>query len=78
MGGLTSVFNAADPFVMQYADGFPLDQVAWGDPRWINSPCSLFYPTDPSLNFILHNPWVIDMAGAPRCGYVPQGFGSPT
>jgi hypothetical protein len=22
--------NAADPFVMQYADGFPLDRVAWG------------------------------------------------
>ena len=30
MGGLSSVLAAADPFVMQYADGFPLDQVAWG------------------------------------------------
>jgi 4-phytase/acid phosphatase len=30
IGGLLSVNNAADPFVMQYADGFPLDQVAWG------------------------------------------------
>ena len=31
MGGLQSVaFYAADPFVMQYADGFPLNQVGWG------------------------------------------------
>jgi 4-phytase / acid phosphatase len=30
MGGLHSTIDAADPFVMQYADGFPLDQVAWG------------------------------------------------
>lgn len=30
IGGLLSINNAADPFVMQYADGFPLDQVAWG------------------------------------------------
>jgi len=29
-GGLGSVINAIDPFVMQYADGFPLEQVAWG------------------------------------------------
>lgn len=29
-GGLQSVIDAADPFVMQYADGLPLDQVAWG------------------------------------------------
>ncbi len=29
-GGLNSVINAIDPFVMQYADGFPLDKVAWG------------------------------------------------
>lgn len=29
-GGLLDTVNAADPFVMQYADGFPLDQVAWG------------------------------------------------
>jgi 4-phytase/acid phosphatase len=30
VGGLSSTIDAADPFVMQYADGFPLDQVAWG------------------------------------------------
>lgn len=31
MGGLTQVaLYATDPFVMQYADGFPLDQVGWG------------------------------------------------
>jgi 4-phytase / acid phosphatase len=30
IGGLNLVVNAADPFVMQYADGFPLDDVAWG------------------------------------------------
>lgn len=29
-GGLLTTVSAADPFVMQYADGFPLDQVAWG------------------------------------------------
>jgi 4-phytase / acid phosphatase len=29
-GGLLSTVNAADPFVMQYADGFPLKKVAWG------------------------------------------------
>lgn len=31
LGGLNTVTSdATDPFVMQYADGFPLDQVAWG------------------------------------------------
>jgi 4-phytase/acid phosphatase len=31
MGGLGTVaLYATDPFVMQYADGFPLDQVGWG------------------------------------------------
>jgi len=30
VGGLADVSNACDPFVMQYADGFPPDQVAWG------------------------------------------------
>ena len=30
VGGLNLVNSSADPFVMQYADGFPLDQVAWG------------------------------------------------
>jgi 4-phytase / acid phosphatase len=30
VGGLGTTTNAADPFVMQYADGFPLDEVAWG------------------------------------------------
>jgi 4-phytase/acid phosphatase len=29
-GGLNSTNAAADPFVMQYADGFPLNDVAWG------------------------------------------------
>ena len=28
--GCRITIDAADPFVMQYADGFPLDQVAWG------------------------------------------------
>ncbi len=31
VGGLNSITSyAADPFVMQYADGFPLGKVAWG------------------------------------------------
>lgn len=30
IGGLHSTIDAADPFVMQYADGFQPDQVAWG------------------------------------------------
>jgi 4-phytase/acid phosphatase len=30
IGGLAKTNDAADPFVMQYADGFPLGQVAWG------------------------------------------------
>jgi 4-phytase / acid phosphatase len=30
IGGLHSTIEAADPFVMQYADGFQPDQVAWG------------------------------------------------
>jgi 4-phytase/acid phosphatase len=30
MGGLASVVTAADPFVMQYADGFPTNEVGWG------------------------------------------------
>ena len=30
VGGLSNTIDAADPFVMQYADGFPLEQVAWG------------------------------------------------
>lgn len=30
MGGLDLTIDAADPFVMQYADGFPLEDVAWG------------------------------------------------
>jgi 4-phytase/acid phosphatase len=30
MGGLYSTVTAADPFVMQYADGFPTNEVAWG------------------------------------------------
>jgi len=30
MGGLDSTVSAADPFVMQYADGFPTNEVAWG------------------------------------------------
>jgi 4-phytase / acid phosphatase len=29
-GGLNSMNQAIDPFVMQYADGFPLEDVAWG------------------------------------------------
>ena len=30
MGGLDATVSAADPFVMQYADGFPTNDVAWG------------------------------------------------
>jgi 4-phytase / acid phosphatase len=30
MGGLDSLVTAADPFVMQYADGFPSNDVGWG------------------------------------------------
>ncbi len=30
MGGLDSTVSAADPFVMQYADGFPTNDAAWG------------------------------------------------
>ena len=30
VGGLNAVNSAADPFVMQYADGFPASQVGWG------------------------------------------------
>ena len=30
VGGLSTTLYAADPFVMEYADGLPLDQVAWG------------------------------------------------
>jgi 4-phytase/acid phosphatase len=30
VGGLMSVINVADPFIMQYADGLPLNKVAWG------------------------------------------------
>ena len=30
VGGLTTAQSAADPFVMQYADGMPLEKVAWG------------------------------------------------
>jgi 4-phytase / acid phosphatase len=30
MGGLDSTVSAVDPFVMQYADGFPTNEVAWG------------------------------------------------
>jgi 4-phytase/acid phosphatase len=30
MGGLDSAVSAADPFVMQYTDGFPTNEVAWG------------------------------------------------
>lgn len=29
-GGLVSTLLAADPFVMEYAGGLPMDQVAWG------------------------------------------------
>jgi 4-phytase/acid phosphatase len=30
MGGLDLTVNAIDPFVMQYADGFPTNEVEWG------------------------------------------------
>lgn len=30
LGGLLDTLNAADPFVMEYADGMPLSDVAWG------------------------------------------------
>ncbi|MGB7762055.1 MAG: histidine-type phosphatase [Bryobacteraceae bacterium] len=30
VGGLAAAFYAIDPFVMQYADGMPLQNVAWG------------------------------------------------
>ena len=30
MGGLSSTISAADPFVMQYAVGFPTNEVGWG------------------------------------------------
>jgi 4-phytase/acid phosphatase len=30
MSGLNSTVSAADPFVMQYADGFPTNEVGWG------------------------------------------------
>jgi 4-phytase/acid phosphatase len=30
MGGLSSTISTADPFVMQYADNFPTNEVAWG------------------------------------------------
>jgi hypothetical protein len=30
LGGLSSVNAAIDPFVMQYTDGFPIEDVAWG------------------------------------------------
>lgn len=30
MGGMAGVVAATDPFIMQYADGFPEDQVGWG------------------------------------------------
>jgi 4-phytase/acid phosphatase len=30
VGGLSNAVDACDSFIMQYADGFPLDQVAWG------------------------------------------------
>ena len=29
-GGLNSMNQATDPFVMQYADGFPIEDMAWG------------------------------------------------
>ena len=32
LGGLNFTNSATDPFVMQYADGFPLDDVAWDRP----------------------------------------------
>ena len=31
LGGLEDTENAADPFVMEYADDLPLSQVAWGE-----------------------------------------------
>src|SRR5262245_18148379 len=31
IGGVITTLLAADPFVMQYAEGLPLDQVAWGE-----------------------------------------------
>jgi 4-phytase/acid phosphatase len=30
VGGLNLMLSATDPFVMQYADGFPIEDVAWG------------------------------------------------
>jgi 4-phytase/acid phosphatase len=30
MGGLNAAVSAADPFVMQYANGFPTNEVGWG------------------------------------------------
>jgi 4-phytase/acid phosphatase len=30
-GGLNSAFYATDPFIMEYADGMPLQDVAWGN-----------------------------------------------
>jgi 4-phytase/acid phosphatase len=30
MGGLNTAVSASDPFVMQYADGFPTNEVGWG------------------------------------------------
>jgi 4-phytase/acid phosphatase len=30
LGGLDSVLNATDPFIMQYADGMPASEVGWG------------------------------------------------
>ena len=30
MGGLNTIAAAADPFVMQYAEGFPMSDVGWG------------------------------------------------
>ncbi|MBI4774513.1 MAG: hypothetical protein HY788_10095 [Deltaproteobacteria bacterium] len=30
VGGLDAISSATDPFVMQYADNFPLEDVAWG------------------------------------------------
>lgn len=30
VGGLVEVMGAIDPFIMQYADGLPMDQVGWG------------------------------------------------
>jgi 4-phytase / acid phosphatase len=31
IGGVITTLRAADPFVMQYAEGLPLEQVAWGE-----------------------------------------------